>query len=344
MAKREFLQLAHVYKDEPISGWFMSEKLDGQRAFYDGGITRGTPVKDVPFANHEKDARYITQPVATGLWSRYGKTIQAPNWWLDMLPKMPLDGELYIERNSFQQLISATKHMVPGPEWKRVKYVVFDSPPLNIVLGDGEMDNINFKKRFLRILDKLRYEPMICPTDYRFSNVNTFLRSMSENEVFKVHGQYELAHTFAKAREEIAISLNATAAGGGEGLMLRHPVSFWSPQRSRQLLKVKPVNDDEGVVIGYVAGRETDKGSKLLGLMGALILSYKGKVFELSGFTEAERRLNEAGTNFAVSNPGKKLPEGMECLAFPLGSSVTFKYRELTDDGLPKEARYWRKA
>ncbi|MCH7649284.1 MAG: hypothetical protein IIA83_11860 [Thaumarchaeota archaeon] len=28
---------------------------------------------------------------------------------------------------------------------------------------------------------------------------------------------------------------------------------------------------------------------------------------------------------------------------FPRGSIVTYRYRESTDDGLPKEARFWRK-
>ncbi len=62
--RREFLQLAHVFdpSKHTIAGWFMSEKLDGMRCFWDGGITRGMFARDVPFANVAKDDRYISSP------------------------------------------------------------------------------------------------------------------------------------------------------------------------------------------------------------------------------------------------------------------------------------------
>jgi ATP-dependent DNA ligase len=41
MAKREFLMLAHKHEGQNILGWLYSEKLDGMRCFWDGGITRG---------------------------------------------------------------------------------------------------------------------------------------------------------------------------------------------------------------------------------------------------------------------------------------------------------------
>lgn len=126
--------------------------------------------------------------------------------------------------------------------------------------------------------------------------------------------------------------------------MVRHPRSLWAPCRSRQLLKIKGMLDAEAVVVGYTSGRETDKGSKLLGKMGALIVKYAGKCFELSGFTDEERTLAPEGAfEFAASNPGKVLPDWIYNPNFPVGSTVSFKYRELTDAGLPKEARFWRK-
>jgi ATP-dependent DNA ligase len=135
--------------------------------------------------------------------------------------------------------------------------------------------------------------------------------------------------------------------------MLREPASCWIPERSKKLLKVKNLNDDEGTVVGYITGRETDKGSKLLGLMGALILDYNGKRLELSGFTESERRLSlikdycaaeteDTPQGWAAKNPEKEVPAWIEAKEFPRGSKVTFKYRGLTADGIPAEARYWR--
>ena len=43
-------------------------------------------------------------------------------------------------------------------------------------------------------------------------------------------------------------------------------------------------------------------------------------------------------------NPGKQVSENWRNLNFLIGSSVTFRYRELSDTGIPKEARFWRKA
>ena len=52
---------------------------------------------------------------------------------------------------------------------------------------------------------------------------------------------------------------------GGEGLMLRHPESFYETKRSKSLLKVKSFADDEAMIIGYEVGQ-----GKCKGLVGAL--------------------------------------------------------------------------
>ena len=118
MAKREFLQLAHKYighNSTHMGGWFMSEKLDGIRAFWDGGISRGIPAHKIKWANTAKDYRLKELPTATGLWSRYGKVIHAPDFWLDKMPPVPCDGELYCGRGegSRQLLTSAVKKFNP---------------------------------------------------------------------------------------------------------------------------------------------------------------------------------------------------------------------------------------
>jgi len=106
--KQEYLMLSHIFKPmkQSVAGWFVSEKLDGIRAYWDGGLSRGLPASEVPYANTVKDFRLNHQVMATGLWTRTGKVIYAPDYWLNQLPSIPLDGELYIGPNSFQELTS----------------------------------------------------------------------------------------------------------------------------------------------------------------------------------------------------------------------------------------------
>src|SRR6185369_8110478 len=141
MAKREFVQLAHVYKPakHKVRNWFVSEKLDGMRTYWDGGITRGLVASDVPWANVTKDGRYNETIYSTGLWTRYGKTIQAPNWFLDKLPNHPCDGELWAGRGMFQFVMSTTKQLVPDERWAKINYKIFDVPTYQQIFEDGEI-------------------------------------------------------------------------------------------------------------------------------------------------------------------------------------------------------------
>ncbi len=56
--------------DANIQGWWLSEKLDGVRAYWDGGR----------------------------FFSRQGNLFHAPDWFTEKLPPVPLDGELWLAR------------------------------------------------------------------------------------------------------------------------------------------------------------------------------------------------------------------------------------------------------
>lgn len=360
MNNREFLMLAKTFdpKKHRVGGWFVSEKLDGQRAFWDGGISRGVPKKDVPWANTAKDYRYVEAPVATGLWSRYGNVIHAPDWWLDKLPPVMLDGELWNVRGqgARQDLMSTIKKLKPGMGWEDVIFYVFGMPCPEVIFRDGRINNPNFRKIFKDVADwqpqiNLAWEPHSL---YAFERVIAKLHEHVQHcNTLKVLAQERLPYQTAKAMVRIDEMLTSITDCGGEGLILRKPESFWTPKRIDGLLKVKKLNDSEGTVTGYITGRETDRGSKLLGLMGALILNFQGKRLELSGFTDDERVLGytpefnidhnpEGPRRWAMKNPGEEVPEWIQASHFPRGSVVTFRYRGLTRDGIPQEARYWR--
>jgi DNA ligase-1 len=95
------LLLAHVWDNETdLAGWWMSEKLDGVRAYWDG-------------------RRFV---------SRLGNQYHAPGWFTAGLPAFPLDGELWLDRKAFQRTVSIVRRQDQSDEWREIKYLVFDAP------------------------------------------------------------------------------------------------------------------------------------------------------------------------------------------------------------------------
>lgn len=355
--RREFLQLAHVFdpKKHFIAGWFFSEKLDGMRAFWDGGITRGMYSDEIPFANTTKDHIRLQRPKATGLWSRYGKPIQAPMWFLDDLPAYPLDGELTAGRGNFQQTMSTVRKLTPvDGEWENIHYKVFDLPDYSDVFMDGRINVPQWTAQYAGVIEWLKMQAKLRwsePKRRRFETVVYLLEKEHPhdgNSIVQAAHQVQLPFQSAKAILKVEEELIAINAVGGEGLILRNHNSIWEPQRTTNCLKVKPFEDAEVTVKGFISGKATDRGSKLLGLMGAMIVDFKGKRLELSGFTDEERAMvsddpsHESAYEWCVQNPGKVVPDNFQARNFPRGMTITIKYRELTNDGLPKEARFYR--
>lgn len=378
MAKQEFLMVCHTLeKKHPVAGRFVSEKLDGQRVFWDGGVTRGVAKAKVPWANNDRDARYKVPQIASGLWSRYGNVIHAPEWFLDELPKMPLDGELYAGRRAFQTLRKIVADLIPDDEaWEGVTLVAFDLPPMKTVLGDRDINITNFKKNLRGCYDWWRVnggDKIFDVNPNATFNDRLFYLNKMWNEcptsAWKVLMQKRLPLQNDQALAELEEFCDNIVCGGGEGVILKGFQSNYETIRSHAQLKMKPSSDAEAKVIGYVWGKLPDNtrtvsgeaGGKLLGKMGALLcqmvnedgIAYGG-VFKLSGFTDEERKMD------FLPLGGVDYPEGIEAYgrarageiadrelvtnpSFPFGSLVTYKYRELTDDGLPKEPRYFRK-
>jgi len=117
-------------------------------------------------------------------------------------------------------------------------------------------------------------------------------------------------------RVELERALARTVAAGGEGLMLHVADAAHAPGRSDALLKLKPHLDAEAVVVGHRAG-----SGKYRGLVGALqVETAQGRRFFIgSGLGDAMRRDPPA-----------------------IGTTITYRYRELTSTGLPRFATYLR--
>ena len=123
--------------------------------------------------------------------------------------------------------------------------------------------------------------------------------------------QFELG-----SRQALNQKLKEMTTAGGEGLMLHRADAPYMTGRSDVLLKMKVWHDAEATVIGYQPGK-----GKHAGRLGALrVRTVDGVEFLLgTGLSDAER-----------DNPP------------PIGSSVTFRYRDLTPRGLPRFASFYR--
>ena len=331
---RELCMLAEVFnpKRSRVAGMYLSEKLDGMRALW-LPFTKGLPFTDIPFANKEKDKR---QYVCTGLWSRYGKIVHCPPWFTEGWPNYPLDGELYIGRGKFQETMSIVKELEPSVDWRMVKYMVFDSPNYAQIFASGRINNTNYKHT-MKTDDYTRFALENRPVLFFDAAYRIMEQQLPQTDYLKLHYQRLLPFSTDPAKEILYNELESISDQGGEGLMLRHPASEWEPIRSEYLTKIKKLHDAEATIVDFKSGQ-----GKYLGMLGSLVVNFNGIIFDLSGFTDEERLLT---TDDGLRFPGTLLDNSIANPSrfFTRGQTVTFRYRELSDDGVPKEARYLRK-
>lgn len=237
---------------DPAPYW-VSEKLDGVRALWEGGQLR----------------------------FRSGRRVRAPAWFLAALPAQALDGELWLGRGRFAELSGLVRTDPPDETaWRRVRYMIFELP--------GAPGDFSARiARMARVVDVANV-PWLAVVPQR-----------------RVADRAALANWLAEVVD-----------GGGEGLMLHRADAPYLTGRSDALLKLKPWQDDEGIVVGHLSGQ-----GRFEGMLGALELRLRdGRTLRLgTGFTDEERRHPPA-----------------------IGTQVTFRYRGLTATGLPRFASFLR--
>lgn len=224
----------------------MSEKLDGVRAFWTG----------------------------SEFLSRQGNVYRAPDWFSKNLPNVPLDGELWLDRQAFQRTVSIVRRHDQSDQWRQIKFLVFDAPSIP--------ECFERRRRFVNE----------CIAEYQ--------------SAFAVAHR----HDRCKGLDHLQQTLDAIELVGGEGIMLRQPESRYEAGRSATLQKVKRFHDAEARVIEHLPGTGRHKGR-----MGALLVQLPDETkFSVgTGFSDAQRNSPPA-----------------------VGSTITFRYQELTDRGVPR--------
>ena len=219
------LLLANIYSsDIQLQNYWTSEKLDGVRAYWNG----------------------------KNLVSRQGNVFQTPEWFTSVLPKVALDGELWLRRGEFEQISGLVRRYSPNDsDWREVKFIIFDLP--------------NHVGTF----------------DKRLNRLKAIVTEINAPHV-------QLVEQFKIASHKVLMKkLDDVVEQGAEGLMLHLASSLYKSGRSDDLLKLKKHFDAEAVVIAHLPGK-----GKYQGMLGSMLVETADKIrFKIgTGFSDEERK------------------------------------------------------
>lgn len=206
-----------------VPDYLISEKLDGIRGYWNG----------------------------SAFYTRAGNMIAVPVWFSQGFPDYPLDGEFWLGRNSFHEMLSLIKQTQPDPElWREVRFMVFDLPK----------STQTFERRYQRMHEELK----------------------GRSHFLKVIPQYSL-----DSQEALESALAKMTNLGGEGLMLHKKTALYQVGRSQNIVKLKRIDEAQARVVGYQAG----KGRLVGMMGALLLQMPNGKQFKLgTGFSDEQRR------------------------------------------------------
>ncbi|MBB5186948.1 DNA ligase-1 [Zhongshania antarctica] len=139
------LMLAKPYRsDIELRHYWISEKLDGVRAYWDG----------------------------TQLLSRQGNRFSTPDWFTQGFPKQALDGELWMGRNRFAEVSGAVRRHIPDPsQWQKIRFMVFDSP--------NEAGDFDHRLQGLRVLfSKLKTPSIALIEQYKIDDEAALMKAL----------------------------------------------------------------------------------------------------------------------------------------------------------------------
>ncbi|MDV7104406.1 DNA ligase [Vibrio sp. TH_r3] len=178
-----------------LGHYWVSEKLDGIRALWTG----------------------------KELLTRKGNKIHAPQWFIQSLPNIQLEGELWAGKGNFDMVQNTVLDHNPNEQqWANIRYMLFDLP-------NGDVDFRSRYEKLFALVEKLQI-----------------------NHVGLIAQSPVTSHKALMQR------LERTNNTGGEGLMLRN-----IHQQSSSLvkpIKIKKHMDSEATIIGYKQGNGKYQG------------------------------------------------------------------------------------
>ncbi|QSX38692.1 DNA ligase [Shewanella sedimentimangrovi] len=188
LAPVELIGRTELPPNVALEDYLVSEKYDGVRGRWDG----------------------------KAMWSKQGKPIALPAWFVTDLPAQPLEGELWLGRGQFEAVAGLIRGRLDNPLWQQLRFMVFDTP----------MENRPFAERYLWLL------------------------ALGDKGVRRIAPQLSIGSVAGLQR-----LFDERVAAGAEGLVLHHKQALYQEGRNTALIKLKPLLDAEATVIGYRPGK-----------------------------------------------------------------------------------------
>lgn len=310
-ASDTILLLTDYHKSPPpdLQGFLVSEKLDGVR-----GIWNGKTLK-----------------------TRGGRILTPPACFIKDFPPFALDGELWIERGSFEEVASITStlckdcacdtahtqsktnNLAPWQQstWGKVRYYVFDVPDSGGQLGISPESS---QPKHFRTLTQ------------RLSVLESYLKQHPNTPILIIK------QTPINSQKELFTLLDTLTKQGAEGLVLRKDAAPYERGRTSNALKLKRYDDAECKIIAHNPGK-----GKYRGMLGSITCEQE--------FAPAQSQQNKASKSTTAPQSVKKVLHFKIGSGFsdeqrqnppPLGTIITYKHYGFTRNGIPRFAIFHR--
>lgn len=327
-----------------LQGYVVSEKLDGVRALWDGA----------------------------NLKSRSGKAFSPPKCWVENLPDFALDGELFIARGKFEEVLSVVSkgdsqcEECKCEEWSKVGYFIFDVPQANQKSNAKSSADSSAKSHTL--LERLALlESWLENRANKTNKANQAKITEGKNSAdldSPKDGKNPILHIILQesvpSQEALQKKLKEVEKLGGEGLVIRKNNAPYERFRTTNAMKLKSYSDTECVVVAHNQGK-----GKFSHALGSLTCESLPLDFATTKSAKNTKNADSAQPTSTDSTQPNKIKDSTDStqpapLTFPthsrkirfkigsgfsdkdraapppIGTTITYKYYGLTKNGLPR--------
>ena len=331
-----------------LQGYVVSEKLDGVRALWDG----------------------------VNLKSRSGKAFSPPKCWAENLPDFALDGELFIARGKFEEVLSAVSkgdsqcEECKCEEWSKVGYFIFDVPQANQKSNakSSAESSATYSAKSYTLLERLALleswlENRANKTNKTSQAKTTQAKNSADLERTKASKNpilHIIPQESVSSQEALQKKLKEVEKLGGEGLVIRKNNAPYERFRTTNAMKLKSYSDTECVVVAHNQGK--GKFSHALGSLTCESLPLDFATTKSAKNTKNADSTQPTSIDSAQPNKIKDSTDSTQSAPLtspthsrkirfkigsgfsdkdraappPIGTTITYKYYGLTKNGLPR--------